>query len=162
MRLGGHGNSAARKAAGLEAALIDRSPMIIAALDSLDMRSIEVDVAGVAALLIAKAHKIHDRVAVNKINRLNDKDAADVLRLMQVTIPSEMATTFAMLIENEIAGEPTRNAIQYLDELFGRRGGSGVLMAQRALFPAMQADTVEVICVTYIERLRNNFQFLLQ
>lgn len=136
--------------------------MIIAALDSLDMRSIEVDVAGVAALLIAKAHKIHDRVAVNKINRLNDKDAADVLRLMQVTIPSEMATTFAMLIENEIAGEPTRNAIQYLDELFGRRGGSGVLMAQRALFPAMQADTVEVICVTYIERLRNNFQFLLQ
>ncbi len=73
--------------------------MIIAALDSLDMRSIEVDVAGVAALLIAKAHKIHDRVAVNKINRLNDKDAA---------------------------------------------------------------DTVEVICVTYIERLRNNFQFLLQ
>jgi hypothetical protein len=60
-RLGPHGNRAARRARGLEAALVDKSPMTVSAHDQRDGRSVTVDVAGEAALLVAKAHKLHDR-----------------------------------------------------------------------------------------------------
>ena len=46
--LGGHGARAARRAVGLEAALIDNSTMTIAALDPADERSLQARVAGPA------------------------------------------------------------------------------------------------------------------
>lgn len=60
--LGPHGNQAARRSRGLEAALVDHSTMTIPALEPADTRTIDVEVAGPAALLVAKAHKIHDRL----------------------------------------------------------------------------------------------------
>lgn len=63
-RLGPHGNRAARRAVGLEAALVDHGSMTISALDPTDQRRVTVEVAGVAALMVAKAHKIHDRLVV--------------------------------------------------------------------------------------------------
>jgi hypothetical protein len=48
--------------AGLEAALVDKSPMPIAALNAADQRSVVVDVAGVAAMLVAKVHRIRHRI----------------------------------------------------------------------------------------------------
>ena len=62
-RLGPHGKRAARKVRGLEAVVVDNDTMTISALDPLDPRSIDVKVAGSAALLIAKAYKIAERVA---------------------------------------------------------------------------------------------------
>jgi hypothetical protein len=62
-RLGVHGKRAARRAVGLEAALLDHSPMTISALEVGDDRSVVTNVAGVAALFVAKLHKLHDRVA---------------------------------------------------------------------------------------------------
>ena len=103
-RLGGHGARAARRAVGLEAALIDNSTMTIAALDPADERSLQARVAGPAALLVAKAHKLHDRVASGRAVRLEDKDASDVVRLMQTTRPDEIAVTLNALTQDEIAG----------------------------------------------------------
>ena len=60
-RLGVHGKRAARRAVGLEAALVDHSTMTIAALDPTDNRSLQAKVAGPAALFVAKAHKLNDR-----------------------------------------------------------------------------------------------------
>ncbi len=74
-RLGPHGKRAARQIPGLEAVLVDHSPMVVTSLDPADRRSIEVEVAGVAALLVAKAHKLHDRLDQGKAHRLDDKDA---------------------------------------------------------------------------------------
>ena len=96
-RLGPHGKRAARKVRGLEAVVVDNDTMTISALDPLDPRSIDVKVAGSAALLIAKAYKIADLVASGKTNRYADKDGADVLRLMQSTDPAEVATTMTRL-----------------------------------------------------------------
>jgi hypothetical protein len=79
-RIAPHGRQSAHKAVGLEAAIVDHSPMTIAALDPDDGRSITVEVAGLAAMLVAKAHKISDRLKTNKTDRLSDKDAADVYR----------------------------------------------------------------------------------
>lgn len=154
-RLGLHGNQAARRAPGLEAALIDRSPMTVSALDPADPRSVTVDVAGVAALLVAKAHKLHDRVASGRPERQDDKDAADVFRILQVTSPSTIARTLAGLSKHRIAGPPTAAAAIFLDELFGRRGRPGIQMAARALRVAVPEDRVEAICVAYVSALRD-------
>src|SRR5680860_130373 len=68
-RLGTHGKRAARRAVGLEAALVDNSVMTIGALDPPDPRSMEAKVAGAAALLVAKLHKLHDRVVRGREDR---------------------------------------------------------------------------------------------
>ncbi|HUZ40004.1 MAG TPA: hypothetical protein VMU68_01230 [Acidimicrobiales bacterium] len=152
-RLGTHGNSTARSAVGLEAALIDHSSMVINALDPGDARSIRVEVAGASALLVAKAHKIHDRVTSRREDRVDDKDAFDVVRIMQTTDPDEIGGVLSDLIVDPMAGDATRTATEYLQQLFGRRGQFGIQMAARATRLVMDYDTVEVICTTYIGAL---------
>lgn len=152
-RLGIHGNKAARRAVGLEAALFDNTTMTIHALEPSDTRSVEVQVAGFAALLVAKAHKIHDRLESQRHDRLKDKDASDVYRIMQTASPVETGETLAELSRNRDAGEPTVAALTYLGDLFGRRGGPGVAMAQRSLRTAVPAPEVATLCVSFTERL---------
>lgn len=152
-RLGPHGNRAARRAVGLEPALVDHAPMTITALEPSDTREFEVEVAGVAALLVAKAHKIHDRLASNRPGRAEDKDAADVYRLMQTTSPIDVAARLTGLRKHETAGPVTEAAISYLVELFGRRNGEGVRMAIRALQLAIPEEQVVALATGYIGRL---------
>src|ERR1044071_4550064 len=51
---GEHGKHTARKSEGLEGALVDHGPVEITAIDPADNRSIVVNVAGEAAMLVAK------------------------------------------------------------------------------------------------------------
>jgi hypothetical protein len=136
---------------GLEAVLVDHDTMTVAALDPEDERTIEVEVAGVAALIVAKAHKIHDRLATGRADRLSDKDAADVVRIMQTASTGEVGATLAGLRRDPIAGATTETALGYMAELFGRRAGDGVAMAQRALRLAIPADQVATLCVAFTE-----------
>ena len=96
-------NAGARRAVGLEAALVDHGPLTVTALDPADTRQVTVEVAGLAALLVAKAHKIHDRLEGGRPDRLSDKDAADVYRIMQTVRPADLGAT--------IAGAPRRPTI---------------------------------------------------
>lgn len=153
-RLGVHGRRAARRATGLEAALVDRSPMAIAPLDPRDARVVQAQVAGEAALLVAKAHKIHDRQQRGRPDRIDDKDAADVVRLMQATTPSAVGATLAELLEHPVANSACADGLVFLDELFGRLGRPGIDMAIRALRLAMPESTIETLCVTYTRALR--------
>src|SRR5581483_1103488 len=82
-RLAGPATHVARKARGLEAALIDRSLRTITALDRLDTRSFSVAVAGPAALIVSKLHKLQERLAEREQRRVDAKDALDVLRMLQ-------------------------------------------------------------------------------
>ncbi len=152
-RLGVHGNRAARRAIGLEAALVDRSEMTIRALEPGDNRSVVTNVAGVAALFVAKLHKLHDRVDDGPDRRRKDKDAADVIRLMQSTSAREVGATLAALSTNEIAGAVSTNALAYIDELFGRRGRMGIQMSVRALRLGMPEERVEALSVAYTAAL---------
>jgi len=152
-RLGVHGNRAARRVVGLEAALVDHDTMTVSALDLSDERALTVEVAGVAALLVAKAHKIHDRVASGRVDRLSDKDASDVYRIMQTAPPTDVAATLSELVKHPLAGEVTGQALGYMEELFGRRAGEGVAMAQRALRLAIGEAEVATLCVSFTERL---------
>jgi hypothetical protein len=153
-RLGPHGNKAARRAVGLEASLVDNSPMTVSALDPADGRSTTVGVAGVAALMVAKAHKLHDRVGRGRLDRLNDKDAADIFRMMQVPSAATVGATLAELCEHPVAGPPTVAAISYIDGLFGRRGRPGIEMAARSFIGAIPLARIEAISVAYTAALR--------
>jgi hypothetical protein len=152
-RLQGHGKRAVRKTSGLEAVLIDNEVMSIEALEPDDRRSARLRVAGVAALLIAKTHKIADRTESGREDRLSDKDGADVLRLMGASSPAGVAATIAKLMSDPISAAATTIAIERFEELFGRRAGVGIVLASRALREAMPEDRVRAISLAYTREL---------
>jgi hypothetical protein len=137
----------------LEAALIDHDTITILALDATDDRSRTAEVAGAAALFVAKAHKIHDRLATKRADRLVDKDAADVLRLMQSTSARKIGSTLTRLRVDPMAGPVTEAAIAYIESLFGRRGRPGLEMATRAMRLAVPQERIEALSIAYTSTL---------
>lgn len=156
-RLGEHGNRAARKTVGLEAALIDNNVMSIGALEKEDDRVFEVRVAGPTALLIAKAHKIHDRIQLNESGsgRITNKDAGDVFRLMQTTQARAASETLTMLLGDERAAPAVSDGVSYLREQFGARRSPGVEMAIQAFGGSIPEERVVAVCVGFVKALRD-------
>lgn len=111
-----HDRRAMRRARGLEAAVIDNSLMDIPALEPADPRVFEARVAGPAALLVAKLHKIAERTATP--HRLNDKDAHDICRLLIHTDTRLLAGAFDQLRTDSVSRESTNQAVEHLRELF--------------------------------------------
>jgi len=124
-RLGPHGNRSARKARGLEAALVDNSTMRLHALDPDDDRVIEARVAGFGALVVAKSHKLGERLELAP-QRMESKDALDVLRLLRASETGELTSTFTRLLEDARAEGVTRDALDHLDVLFGAADARGL------------------------------------
>jgi hypothetical protein len=145
-RLLGHGKEVARKARGLEAALVDKAMTTITALDPADTRSFLAAVAGPMALLIAKLHKVAERVAERDQRRLDDKDALDILRLFQATDTAVLAATVARLMETDVARDVTREAVRLLKDHFTDARAAGPQMAARAAGVLMPADQVALSC----------------
>ncbi len=131
-RLPGHHAKAARIVRGLDGAVVDADLMRLSALEPDDGRSVEVRVAGAGALLIAKAHKIDDRLGSD---RLTDKDAFDVLRLLRGTATADLADRFRRLSLDERSAASTQHGRMLLDAHFGRPQAPGVQMAIRAAGP---------------------------
>ena len=152
-RLGVHGTEFARKAAGLEAAVVDNALIRVGALDVADTRAFDVRVAGVAALMVAKLHKIAERKATP--DRLQDKDGLDVLRLLRFAETVHLAGTLAKLAEHPIAGDVTRNARAFLQEHFGDRKGLGAQMAVRASVGLEDEAAIAISCEALARRLLN-------
>ncbi len=144
-RLPPHGNQVARKARGLEAALVDHAPHEIASLEpDVDQRAHTVEVAGPTGLLVAKLHKIADRVG--DVDRARDKDALDVLRLLQAVPTAVLAERLQQLVNEPVCADVTRQAVQLLGTLFAAEGGSGAEMAARAAVPLENPDTIRASC----------------
>ena len=152
-RLPNHSPSASRLVPGIEAALVDFSPMSIAALEDDDPRSVSCNVAGVAALVVAKLHKLEDRLAApgDANRRLDAKDAGDLVRLFLATDATLMRTTLRRLQNEPIAGPVTTAALESLTKLFGGRRTPGTSLAIRALEADLPAAQVEVICIEFAQ-----------
>jgi len=130
-RIPPHSDRATRRATGLEAAVIDHAPMIVSSLDPNDGRSTEIEVAGPAALLVAKLHKIGE--IQDNPRRLLDKDAHDIYRLLVATETGALATTLVELQGTDLAGNVTRQAMAHMEELFAAGPDAlGATMAGRA------------------------------
>jgi hypothetical protein len=150
-RLGPHGKYAARKAKGLEAALIDRTKLQVGALDRSDSRRLTVWVAGPAALLVAKLHKISERV--DSPGRQDDKDAHDVLRLLQHIPTAALAQSSRRLLTDPLSSAVTREALDLLRSLFGGADAAGPLMAARATEGLEDAVTITTSCAVLASEL---------
>ena len=141
-RIPPHHKHAARRARGLEAAVVDNDWMIVGALDTADGRSYEARVASSAALLVAKTHKIHDR-AKDAPERLVDKDAHDIYRLLVATPTETLARGIALLLLDELAGETTMQAVDFLREDFAAGPTAlGSMMAGRTEEGVGEPETV--------------------
>lgn len=144
---GGHGSSAAQKTTGVEGALVDFDPIEITALDPDDVRRVAVNVAGPAALTIAKAHKLAERL--DQPPRLLPKDAGDVYRLFEATSVDEMARLFARTLADERSAETAQQAITYLRQLFATPRSPGVSLAAHALAGAIDERTTVATITGY-------------
>jgi hypothetical protein len=131
-RIPPHDKNAMRRARGLEAAVVDNDVMEVTALDPDDARRHQVRVAGQAALLVAKTHKIAERVAGTP-RRLFDKDAHDIYRILIDTETGFLAEKFQNLLGDEVSAEITAEAVRHLGELFAAGPeATGSAMAGRA------------------------------
>jgi hypothetical protein len=129
-RIPPHGRHATRRTPGLEATLVDHTRMTIAALDPADAREATINVAGPAALLVAKLHKLGERK--DDPGRLVDKDAHDIYRLLVAVDTAELASCLICLSADPVARTASTKAITYLRDLFGGADALGALMAGRA------------------------------
>lgn len=152
-RIPPHDKRAVRRVGGIELAVEDNDVLTIASLDpAADHRSVELRVAGVPALLVAKAHKIRDRLA-GRPDRLNDKDAADVYRLMTTADPFGVADQFRRLAESTRVGEVARVGVRLLREQFRSRRTVGVDMAVRALAGSVPEERIRSVAPAFVSEM---------
>ena len=155
-RLGPHGKRVARRAKGLEAALVDRKRMEIVSLERNDDRSVVMSVAGPAALLVAKVHKIAERTGIS--DRVSDKDALDVLRLLQATETATLAARLVDLADDTVSAEVATEAVSQLELLFGSPDAMGISMAVRAARADAEADMISASFTTLVSDLLAAYQ----
>ncbi|MEU3664004.1 hypothetical protein AB0E77_30315 [Streptomyces sp. NPDC032940] len=150
-----HDAWATKKVAGLELASVDRSVMTIPSLTPGDPRTIEAYVAGPAALLAAKAIKLDERIrnVDKRPDRLNNKDAGDVYRIMTTVPATEVAQTFAELRDDPRVGDTARQGLQLLRTLFGAAATPGTNLAIQALAGDVPADRVRVLAPVFVAAL---------
>jgi hypothetical protein len=141
-RIPPHDKRATRRARGLEATVVDNEWMIVTALETADQRRHEVRVAGPAALVVAKVHKIGDRAA-DSPDRLVDKDAHDIYRVLLDTPTESLAADFDRLLSDDLAQEVTAEAVRFLREHFAAGPeATGSFMAGRTEEGIGEPETV--------------------
>ena len=147
----GHDKQAAGRAVGLEAAVVDRSPLDIRSLDPTDDRIISVHVAGPVALLLAKLHKIGERVAnaTARPDRVIAKDGTDAYRLMLHLRAAEAEIRLQSLGSDPIAGATTHRGVEYLKALFPAPNSAGTRLAVAGLEADVPQSRVETVCVEF-------------
>ena len=126
-RLRGHGTRAAMKVHGLEGALVSHSRMRIDSLRRDSDRSSILKVARPAALLVAKMHKIGERLEDSDVRRRDPiaKDAFDVYRLLRAVDTPAMAAEFRLLRTHEVSSHVTTVALSMFQDLFSTQSGTG-------------------------------------
>ncbi|MFJ9634964.1 hypothetical protein ACIRU8_45465 [Streptomyces sp. NPDC101175] len=152
-----HNEWATKKVPGLEVAAVDRSVMTLRSLTPDDNREVDAYVAGPAALLIAKAFKLDERVteaeAKERTDRLSNKDAGDVFRIMAVVPVEKVAATFRALQSDTRVGEVAADGLLRLHKLFGGAATPGTELAVRALAGDVPERRIRALAPFYASAL---------
>ena len=154
-RLGVHGNRPAMKVRGLEGALISNTPRDISTLVPGADRSCILKVAGPAALLVAKVHKIGERVAAagSQRSELLHKDAFDIYRLLRAIETAEMAKELNLLLSHEVSSRVTSDALSTFQRLFGAPFGMGAELVVRSVVNLEDSDFIAASTVALSQDL---------
>ncbi len=160
-RIPPHDARAARKVPGLEGGLFDHDPMDVTALDPADTRRHRIQVAGPAALLVAKAHKILERLADTKRLMTVAKDALDVVRILRGCGEADVAERMSRLLNLDPSGGAayaataarTAEAVEFLRKEFGVPAGRGCDLAVEAATGAMEAEELRASTVALARQL---------
>jgi hypothetical protein len=125
--------------------------MDIVALRESDDRCLRARVAGAAGLLVAKAFKIHERK--DHGDRLRDKDALDVLRILRGAEPDELVERAQRILSDDVSAEVAKQGMAYLDDLFRKPTSLGSMMAARAVGDLADPDEIRASCAALTEEL---------
>ena len=134
----------------LKGLLVNRRPMTLGALEPGDPRTYEINVAGPAALLVAKIHKLADRINVDDVRRLSNKDAFDIFRLLQAV---ELVEEISLLADDLTAAEVTAEAIARFSELFGTPTAAGTQLVAEHVAGIENRDVIIASSVALSEEL---------
>ena len=145
-RLEGHDHRAARKVRGIEGCLIDKSIVHISSLEQDDDRVFDIDVAGPAALLVSKCHKLAERLAESRPRRVKPKDAYDVLRILRGVALDSLLAGFSAMARDGVSRETAATGLDHLRSLFGRAGLAGCILAAQAATGLEDETTVRESC----------------
>lgn len=156
-RIPPHATGVARKTRGLEGALVDNDLKVVESLEpAQDSRKFKAKVAGPAALLVSKLYKLKERLEQGNPDRLQDKDAHDIYRILLETEPGELTTRYQELLVTSISADVAKNALGYLDELFASGPtAEGSRMAGRAEEGIGNPTTVSLQASVLAEELLN-------
>jgi hypothetical protein len=142
-----HNKMALRRAKGLEACVVDHSQIVIHSYSESDPREYEVTVAGAAALMVAKTHKLYERIKAN--NRIQPKDAHDFYRLLVETETPDLVDAFGVLLTHDVSRDVTREALDAMTEIFAAgQDAVGSTLAGEA--EAGIGDPAGVAAATYL------------
>lgn len=115
-RIPPHSKHAARVVPGLEAAAMSHRQMTITSLEpDRDPRGITMRIGSPAGLVVAKAYKIGERAATAS-NRLLDKDAHDLYRLLRAVPAADVVADLRVVLGDQLAGPVTERALTWLGE----------------------------------------------
>lgn len=152
-----HDRGAVRRVPGIELALEDHCVMRISSIEpTADNRTFDVHVAGIPALLVAKAYKISDRLKDGRPTRISDKDASDVYRLAIAANPRAVSGALERLGRSGRVGDVARTGTALLNAQFGAPRSPGVDMAVRALEGSVAEDRVRAVLPAFIGELGLN------
>lgn len=131
-RVAGQSKRALGRADGLELTLLDRQWRVVHTYNG-SGESVEMYVAGPAAILCAKAYKLAERLLEadrGGRNRVRAKDAGDAWRMMATSDPADVRRVFEAGSSHETMGAAIGKGRRYLIDLFGPSGkGVGLAVA---------------------------------
>lgn len=102
---------------------------------------------------MAKIHKIAERL--DEPDRLVEKDALDVLRLLQAVPTDRLVDGLRRLLDSEVARDVTTEALTLAAELLARPDSPGPLMAAQAAGGLEDHDVVAASLATLWSDLSN-------
>lgn len=147
-----------RRTVGLEAALVENGILTIAALESGDERSFDIRVAGAAALLVAKLHKVSERR--DTPSRRDNKDAHDIYRILVAIPTADLVDSIRSILREDVSRDTAASALTALAELFAAQPEAlGSAMAGQAELgigdPAQTSLATSILATDLIEALED-------
>ena len=94
---------------------------------------------------MSKLHKIGERE--DQPDRLADKDALDIFRLLRGIDTASLAESIRRLLGKDVSRAVTGEALKLLRHLFGRPDANGVEMVVRATEGLEDPATIRASCV---------------